>query len=411
MHSNKEALKSIDQAVNTEIKFYGTGYLRTVKWHHVLEMILPLILFFAPLILAINKKRLFGLSSFDLFLWYSLTLSSVLLLTLITIKVIGINDFRFRLFLHAVVIGLTTSVSGLMLRGTGFFDIFDVDNKSDIIIKTSILMIIVMTILVGSMFSLYALTNPFTKEMESINLRIKSGELSAQIDKQRILSDSVFGPPSTIINEITSHLRSLLSEAATTSSLIATASEQLAAGAEDVNTSVEEVASTSQSMSTGATQQAEMINSIVVHMKDAASVIQDIVKQIQNNTETVSQIALQTNILALNAGIEASRAGDYGRGFAVVAENVRKLSDQSKNSAEEISHVVDTISTTLQELFDQMQSGIMNVSAVSEETAASAQEVAAVAEEMTSNMEEVNSLAQTLAEQAEKSNQFLAKAR
>ena len=48
------------------------------------------------------------------------------------------------------------------------------------------------------------------------------------------------------------------------------------------------------------------------------------------------------------------RAGDAGKGFAVVAENVRKLSDQSKNSAEEISHVVDTISSTLQELFDEI---------------------------------------------------------
>ena len=64
------------------------------------------------------------------------------------------------------------------------------------------------------------------------------------------------------------------------------------------------------------------------------------------------------------------------------------------------------ISTTLQELFDLMQSGIMNVASVSPETAASAQEVAAAAEEMTSAMEGVSELAQSLADQAETSSQI-----
>ncbi|MHA2250933.1 MAG: methyl-accepting chemotaxis protein [Candidatus Kariarchaeaceae archaeon] len=373
----------------------------------MLEVILPAFLVINPIILAINGKELNGLNLSDWLSWYSLVIPSIVMLTLATIKVIGINDFRFKLYIHTVVMGLATTVMGLMIPGSGFFDMNNTDNKPLVLVTISTMGITLMAVLIGAIFSIYALTNPFTEEVESFTKRIKAGELTAQIDNPIVLTDSVFGPPSKFINEITDYSNLLLSDVADTSSLIVTTSEQLSVGAEEVHTSAEEVSSTSQAMSHGATQQTEMINFLVNQMKDADKVINDIVQRIQNNTDAVSQIALQTNILALNAGIEASRAGDYGRGFAVVAENVRKLSDQSKMSAEDISQVVDTISTTLQESFGKMQNSIMNIASVSEETAASAEEVAAVTEEMTSSMEQVSSLAQGLSKQAEKSNNLL----
>ncbi|NOQ36815.1 MAG: hypothetical protein GQ569_13125 [Methylococcaceae bacterium] len=65
--------------------------------------------------------------------------------------------------------------------------------------------------------------------------------------------------------------------------------------------------------------------------------------QIGNVTEAVKDIANQTNLLALNAAVEATRAGEHGKGFTVVSQEIRKLAEQSKKSAEHISNLVDNI--------------------------------------------------------------------
>ncbi|MFD1173657.1 methyl-accepting chemotaxis protein [Oceanobacillus picturae] len=245
----------------------------------------------------------------------------------------------------------------------------------------------------------------------SISNQIADGNLA--VEPMDYKGKDEIGKLSTAINGMTEHLRNVIHQVATVSQTVTSHSEELTQSANEVKAGSEQVAETMQELASGTETQAnsasdlaEVIssfttkvhqandkgalvqqasNEVMVMTNEGSTLMEDSTtqmvaidrivkesvqkmkgldaqsKEISKLVSVIRDIAEQTNLLALNAAIEAARAGEQGKGFAVVADEVRKLAEQVSVSVTDITGIVTGIQTESNSVAQSLETGYAEV--------------------------------------------------
>ncbi len=249
------------------------------------------------------------------------------------------------------------------------------------------------------------------------------------------------------LNEILSEVNSASEQVAAGAGQISAASQSLSQGASEQASSVEQISATSNEINNQAKLNSENIgvakklseetytqtNQVSEKMDYLLNAVEEVNKsseEIKKITKVIDDIAFQINLLALNANVEAARAGKYGKGFAVVAEEVRNLAMKSADSVKEtsakvenaieniglVSANVNTLYSTLKKVnessskvnelmmevdtatdeqakaIEQIDNGLSQIETVTESNTANAEETAATSEELSAQAKQLNAL-------------------
>ncbi|MER2261213.1 MAG: methyl-accepting chemotaxis protein [Psychrobacillus sp.] len=331
-------------------------------------------------------------------------------------------------------------------------------------VNITIIILSIVSIVIGLLVSHFiskGISTPVRKVTEGLE-KIAAGNL--KVDPIVIKNKDEVGAMATTFNKMTSDLQRIVSNVRDSSMQLAANAEELSASSEEslassqmvaksaeeqmasseeqvkhIETSVRDMAEMQQGVaeisqnnqdmlqatdgvkklvtkgSTVVSGVASQMNTIHETFKETTEIMNTMAKhsnEIQSITALITDISEQTNLLALNAAIEAARAGEYGKGFAVVAEEVRKLAEQSKNSASEIESMVKLIQTASTEAVkaittggDKVEDGLSKTTEsldVFNEIESSVEEVAVKVATVTTAIQQIEEMTKSVTESAQR---------